>query len=141
MTPRAHIRVNLTAARPVHRRQSGTRGARFRLWFCIDVSLPPGAVGRSRRTVRPLIAAVFATAMLGSAPVGAGGTVAVTQTVASGPARSLGEPAAARDPAVSVAVATTFGPAGARVRAWTRPAGSASWTAAGLVLPAGFGRS
>jgi hypothetical protein len=61
--------------------------------------------------------------------------------VASGPARSLGEPAAARDSAVSVVVATTFGPAGLRVRAWTRPAGSGSWTAAGLVLPAGFGPS
>ena len=89
--------------------------------------------------------------MLGSAPAAAaalrqaapaaGGTVAVTQTVASDPARSLGEPAAAREPAVSVAVATAFGPAGARVRAWTRPAGSGSWTAAGLVLPAGFGSS
>jgi hypothetical protein len=82
-----------------------------------------------------------AAATLEAAPAGAGGTVAVTQTVASGPARSLGEPAAARNPAVGVAVATTFGPAGARVRAWTKPAGSASWTAAGLVLPAGFGSS
>jgi hypothetical protein len=98
-----------------------------------------------------MIAAVCATAMLGSAPASAaalrqaapaaGGTAAVTQTVASGASRSLGEPAAARDTAVSVAVATTFGPAGARVRAWTRPAGAASWTAAGLVLPAGFGSS
>jgi hypothetical protein len=144
--------VNLTRAALSVGGKAGMRESRFRVWFCIDVSLPPGAVGRSRRTARLLIAAVCAMAMLGAAPAGAaamlgaapagpGGTVAVTQTVASGAARSLGEPAAAQDSAVSVVVATTFGSAGAQVRAWTKPAGSGSWTAAGLVLPAGFGSS
>ena len=36
-------------------------------------------------------------------------------TVTTGPARSLGEPAAAQDTAVSAVAATTFGPAGAQV--------------------------
>jgi hypothetical protein len=61
--------------------------------------------------------------------------------VTSGPAQSLGEPAAAQDSAVSAVVATSFGPAGAQVHAWTKPAASRAWTAAGLVLPAGFGSS
>jgi hypothetical protein len=95
------------------------RGSRCRLWFYIEVFLRPGAADRSRRTARLLIAAVCATAMLGAAPA-AGGTVAVTQTLASGPARSLGEPAATQDSAVSIVVATTFGSAGARVRSWPR---------------------
>jgi hypothetical protein len=77
------------------------------------------------------------TAMAGVATA----STAASSTVASGPARSLGEPAAAADSAVSAVVATSFGPAGARVRAWTRPARSGSWSAAGLVLPAGFGSS
>jgi len=67
------------------------------------------AVARVRRPVRLLLAAactvVGAAAM--ATPAGAAGTVAlpdgtvVTQVVASGPARSLGEPAAARDSAVA----------------------------------------
>jgi hypothetical protein len=99
-----------------------------------------GLAGRSRRAARLLIAATCVTATLGAAADG-GGTAAVTQTVASGPARSLGEPAAAQDSAVTAVVATSFGPAGALVRAWTKPTSSGSWTAAGPVLPAGFGSS
>jgi hypothetical protein len=69
------------------------------------------------------------------------GTTALSGTVTTGPARSLGEPAAAQDTAVSAVVATTFGPAGAQVSAWTRRAGAGSWTPAGRMLPAGFGSS
>ena len=69
------------------------------------------------------------------------GTTALSGTVTSGPARSLGEPAAAQDTAVSAVVATTFGSAGAQVSAWTRRADAGSWIPAGPVLPAGFGSS
>jgi hypothetical protein len=68
-------------------------------------------------------------------------TMAPDQTVATGPARSLGEPAAAQDSAAGVVVATTFGPGGAQVRGWTRPTGSTAWRAAGPILPGGFGSS
>ena len=61
--------------------------------------------------------------------------------VATGPARSLGEPAAAQDAAATAVTATTFGAAGAQAVAWTRPAGTATWRRAGAVLPAGFGSS
>jgi hypothetical protein len=90
------------------------------------------------RTARAT-AAVGAVAMLAAA---AGpGTTALSGTVTSGPARSLGEPAAAQDTAVSAVVATTFGSAGAQVSAWTRRADAGSWIPAGPVLPAGFGSS
>ena len=69
-----------------------------------------------------------------------GSPVAVTP-VADGPARSLGEPAAAGNSAVSAVVATSFGASSPRVQAWTRPAGSAGWSVAGSVLPHGFGSS
>jgi len=59
-----------------------------------------------------------------------GHPAAVAATVVSGPARSLGEPAAAQDSAVTAVVATSFGSAGAQVRAWTKPARAASWSAA-----------
>ena len=61
--------------------------------------------------------------------------------VATGPARSLGEPAAAQDAAATAVTATTFGAAGAQAVVWTRPAGSAAWRRAGSILPAGFGTS
>ena len=61
--------------------------------------------------------------------------------VATGPARSLGEPAAAQDAAATAVTATTFGAAGAQAVVWTRPAGTATWRRAGAVLPAGFGSS
>ena len=62
------------------------------------------------------------------------------QRVAAGPARSLGEPAAAQDGAVTAVTATSFGTAGARAKVWTRRAGAAAWRT-GAVLPAGFGSS
>jgi hypothetical protein len=102
----------------------------------VDVLRKAG--GRLRRTARA-VAAAAAVVILGAAA--SSGTAAVSETVASGPARSLGEPAAAQDSAVSAVVATNFGPAGAQVRAWTRPARSRSWTAAGMLLPDGFGSS
>src|SRR5258708_6714195 len=95
--------------------------------------------GFLRDDTRTFAVAACMTAIAGT--VAAGWAPAVSTTVARGPARSLGEPAAARDSAVSAVVATSFGPSGAQVRAWTRPASSGSWTAAGLVLPAGFGSS
>ena len=61
--------------------------------------------------------------------------------VATGPARSLGEPAAAQDSAATAVTATSFGAAGAQAVVWTRPAGTAAWRRAGSVLPAGFGSS
>lgn len=70
-----------------------------------------------------------------------GGTGATVEVAATGPARSLGEPAAAIDGAVSAVAATSFGAAGAQVRVWTRRTNKTAWTQAGLVLPAGFGSS
>ena len=96
-------------------------------------------VGSCLRRAARAAAAVGAVATLAAA---AGpGTTVLSGTVTTGPARSLGEPAAAQDTAVSAVVATTFGPAGAQVSAWTRRAGAGSWTPAGRVLPAGFGSS
>lgn len=68
-------------------------------------------------------------------------TAAATSVVAAGPARSLGEPAAAQDSSVSAVVATSFGPDGAQARVWTRRAGDRAWRVAGDVLPDGFGTS
>jgi hypothetical protein len=97
------------------------------------------AGGRLRRTAGALAAVVCATAVLGAAA--AGGTAAVTETVTTDSALSLGEPAAAADSAVSAVVATSFGSAGAQVRAWAKTARSGRWARAGLVLPPGFGSS
>jgi len=115
----------------------------------IDVSGRGGAAGRLSRLVRLLIAAACAAvgAAATATPADASGTAArpdgsaVTQTVASGPARSLGEPAAAQDSAVTAVVATSFASAGAVARAWTKTATSGSWAPAGPVLPPGFGSS
>jgi hypothetical protein len=63
------------------------------------------------------------------------------EKVTAGAARSLGEPAAAQDSAVTAVTATTFGAAGALAQVWTRRAGGAAWRTAGAVLPAGFGSS
>ena len=96
-------------------------------------------VGSCLRRAARAAAAVGAVATLAAA---AGpGANALSGAVTSGPARSLGEPAAAQDTAVSAVVATTFGSAGAQVSAWTRRANAGSWTPAGRVLPAGFGSS
>ena len=96
-------------------------------------------VGSCWRRAARAAAGVGAVAMLAAA-AGPGST-ALSGTVTSGPARSLGEPAAAQDSAVSAVVATTFGPEGAQVSAWTRRVNAGSWTPAGRVLPAGFGSS
>jgi hypothetical protein len=61
--------------------------------------------------------------------------------VATGPGRSLGEPAAAQDGAVTAATATSFRTAGAQAEVWTRRADGTAWRRAGAVLPAGFGSS
>ncbi len=96
-------------------------------------------VGSCLRRAARAAAAVGAVATLAAA-AGPGAT-GLSGAVTSGPARSLGEPAAAQDAAVSAVVATTFGSAGAQVSAWTRRANAGSWTPAGRVLPAGFGSS
>ena len=106
---------------------------------------------RAGRTLRQAAGALAATASLAAAtgalaapPVlagQAGGPAAPgTQTVANGPARSLGEPVAAQDSAASVVAATSFGAAGAQATVWTRRA-SAAWRQAGTIRPAGFGSS
>ena len=63
------------------------------------------------------------------------------EKVAAGSARSLGEPAAAQDSAVTAVTATSFGAAGAQAEVWTKRAGGMAWRRAGAVLPAGFGSS
>jgi hypothetical protein len=63
------------------------------------------------------------------------------QQVATGPGRSLGEPAAAQDGAVTAVSATSFGATGAQAGVWTRRAGGTAWRRVGAVLPAGFGTS
>src|SRR5258708_5781855 len=88
-----------------------------------------------------LAALLAAASALSAAPPGVVVPPVVAATVATGAARSLGEPVAAQDPAVSAVVATSFGPAGARALAWTRRAGEPGWAAAGAVLPGGFGSS
>ena len=72
----------------------------------------------------------------GGAPAAPG-----VENVAAGPARSLGEPAAAQDSAVTAVTATSFGTAGAQAEVWTRLADDRMWRRAGAVLPAGFGSS
>jgi hypothetical protein len=110
---------------------------KFRIWFCIGIFKHRRASGRLRRTVGALAAVVCATLALGAAADPA----ATAGTVTTGPARSLGEPAAAGDAAVSAVVATTFRPPAAQAVVWTRRAGAAAWVRAGLVQPAGFGTS
>jgi hypothetical protein len=75
-------------------------------------------------------------------PGQAGGPAAPgVETVTAGPARSLGEPAAAQDGAASAVTATSFGAAGAQAEVWTKRAGSTAWRQAGPILPSGFGSS
>ena len=74
--------------------------------------------------------------------VQAGGPAAPSvEKVVAGPARSLGESAAAQDGAASAVTATSFGAAGAQAEVWTKRTGSTAWRQAGPVLPAGFGSS
>jgi hypothetical protein len=123
------------AARPgTHEAKSRGFGYGFVVVVYISKS-----VSRLRRAAGIAIVAACMAATLGAATPGH--PAAVADTVISGPARSLGEPAAAQDSAVTAVVATSFGSAGAQVRAWTKPARAASWSAAGMILPAGFGSS
>lgn len=110
---------------------------RFRIWFCIGIFKHRRVSGRLRRTVGALAAVVCATVTLGAAADPA----ATAGTVTTGPARSLGEPAAARDATTAAVAATSFGAAGTRVAVWTQPAGTIGWSQAGSLLPAGFGSS
>jgi len=100
------------------------------------------------RAIGALAAAVSLAASTGATahPPGisgqAGGpAVPAVEKVAPGPARSLGEPAAAQDAAATAVTATIFGAAGAQAAVWTKGAGAATWRRAGSVLPAGFGSS
>ncbi|MCW2934809.1 MAG: hypothetical protein JWM19_5771, partial [Actinomycetia bacterium] len=68
-------------------------------------------VAASVLSAAPAAASVLSAAAV---PAAAAAPPVVTGTVATGAARSLGEPVAAQDPAVSAVVATSFGPAGAR---------------------------
>jgi hypothetical protein len=108
----------------------------------------PRASRTSRRAAGVLAAAVSlaaSTGLIASPPAisGEAGDPAVprAEKVTTGPARSLGEPAAAQDGAVSAVTATRFDAAGAQAAVWTRPAGAAAWRQAGVVLPPGFGSS
>jgi hypothetical protein len=67
--------------------------------------------------------------------------VPAVQVVAAGPARSLGEPAAAQDGAVTAVTATSVGASGAQADVWTRHTAGTAWRRAGAVLPDGFGSS
>lgn len=109
------------------------------------------AVSQTRRVLGAVVSAVGLSAACGAAvaaPVArspsvapAAGSPAAVTPVTGGPARSLGEPAAAQDSEISAVAATSFGASGPQVQAWTRPVGSAGWAAAGRVLPRGFGSS
>jgi len=72
----------------------------------------------------------------------AGGPAAPgVERVTAGPARSLGEPAAAQDAAATAVAATSFAGAGAQAVVWTKRAGAVTWRRAGAVRPTGFGSS
>jgi hypothetical protein len=87
------------------------------------------------------ILAAGASASLPAVSAQAGApAVSAVEVVAGGPARSLGEPAAAQDSAVTAVTATSFG-ASAQAEVWTKRAGGTTWRRAGAVLPAGFGSS
>ncbi len=93
------------------------------------------------------LAACLAAAGSPPAVAGQAGTPPVpvvlpaVEKVAAGAARSLGEPAAAADSAVTAVAATSFGATGAQADVWASPAGGTAWRQAGAVLPAGFGSS
>ncbi|MDX6419919.1 MAG: hypothetical protein QOG28_4539, partial [Trebonia sp.] len=83
-----------------------------------------------------LAASTAATSGLAGGPAAPG-----VGKVATGPARSLGEPAAAQDSAATAVTATSFGAAGSQAEVWTRRAGTTTWRQAGSILPTGFGTS
>jgi hypothetical protein len=101
-----------------------------------------------RRALGTLAAAASLAASTGAtarAPAitgqGDGPAVVNVEKVATGPARSLGEPAAAQDASATAVTATAFGAAGAQAAVWTKRAGTVTWQRAGRILPAGFGSS
>lgn len=104
-----------------------------------------------RRAAGVLAAVASLAAIAGASPLPVSGQAASppargaaapgVDKVAAGSARSLGEPAAAQDNAVTAVTATRFGTAGAHAEVWTRRAGGTAWRRAGAVLPAGFGSS
>jgi hypothetical protein len=109
--------------------------------------MPRRAVGVLAAAVSLAAAASLATATAAIAsppPINrqAGGPAAPeVEKVTTGPARSLGEPAAAQDAAATAVTATSFGAAEAQAAVWTKRAGATKWRRAGTVLPAGFGSS
>src|SRR5215469_9908474 len=80
----------------------------------------------------PPVSVQVVSGQAGSSP--ALGSAPVVDAVAAGSARSLGEPAAAQDNAVTAVTATSFGTAGAQAQVWTRRAGGTAWRRAGAVL-------
>jgi hypothetical protein len=89
-----------------------------------------------------LAASIAAAASPPAVPGQAGGPAAPSAgKVATGPARSLGEPAAAQNATATAVTATTFGAAGAQAVVWTKRAGATTWRRTGPVLPTGFGSS
>jgi hypothetical protein len=134
--------VPLNATRTMHGRS--TAG----LWWRIGTRRYRRAGGMPWRAAGVLAAAASLAASTGAtarppALSGqAGGPAAPgVEKVAAGPARSLGEPAAAQDAAVTAVAATSFGGAGAQAVVWTKRAGATTWRRTGPVLPAGFGSS
>ena len=118
------------------------------LWWRIGThryrrsSRPPRRAAGVLAAAASLAASTAAAASPPAISGQAGGPAAPSVVkVATGPARSLGEPAAAQDAAATAVTATTFGAAGAQAVVWTRPAGTATWRRAGSILPAGFGTS
>ncbi|MHB8451032.1 MAG: hypothetical protein ACYDAQ_11365 [Mycobacteriales bacterium] len=85
----------------------------------------------------PVWATLALTPATGTLPA----SLPTTSVVASGPARSLGEPVAAQTPQQAVAAATVFGGGGAAVHLWSTVGHGASWQALGALLPAGFSSS
>jgi hypothetical protein len=96
---------------------------------------------RANRTLA--VAACLAAAAPSPTAAGQAGAPVPTviEKVTAGPARSLGEPAAAQDGAYTAVTATAFGAAGARAEVWAKRAGGTIWRRAGAVLPPGFGSS
>jgi hypothetical protein len=101
-----------------------------------------------RRAIGVLAAAASlaaSTAAIASPPAisGQAGSPAApgVEKVATGPARSLGESAAAQDAAATVVTATSFGATGAKAVVWTKRAGTTTWRRAGSAAPSGFGSS
>jgi hypothetical protein len=134
--------------KPLNTARTMPRNARPGLWWRIGMRTYRQASRMPRRAAGVLAAAASLAASTGAIlnppamPGRTGGPAAAEAgTVTTGPARSLGEPAAAQDSAASTVTATGFGAAGAQAAVWTRRAGTTAWRRAGSILPAGFGSS